>query len=262
MGSKLSTLTNHTDWSKAVTLYDDPQHQIHWVGAVTGGEEVECNAYLLVDGGEGYLIEPGGYDRFGPVQEKVSQVSSASALTHLLFSHQDPDVCASLPSWMEFNKDLKAVVPHLWIRFLPHYMAYNVSYIPVPDEGLTLTLKSGGQLKCITAPYLHSPGNMVLFDTVSGFLLSGDIGAAVYKDRKPRLVIDDWDQHVQAMQGFHQRYLGSSRAVAGFLKKLDGLPITAIVPQHGPIFRGEEAQKYIRWLSQLPVGVDYLYPVA
>jgi len=268
-GNTLSGLTNSgVDFSKAVPLFQDPQHQVYWVGTHTGGEEIECNTYFLVDGGEGFLLEPGGYDRFVPVLGKVTQVVSISAITHLLFSHQDPDICASLPHWMRANfAKMKVVVPALWTRFMPHYMAYDMtalmadklSYIPMPDEGVTLTLKSGGRLQCISAPYLHSPGNMVVFDTVSGFLFSGDIGAALYKDGKPRLVIDDWTAHTQAMLGFHQRYMSSNRAVEGFLRKLDGLPIQAVVPQHGVIFRGEEVARYFHWLRQISVGVDYLY---
>lgn len=268
-GNMLSGLTNSgVDFSKAVPLFQDSQHQVYWVGTHTGGEEIECNTYLLVDGGEGFLLEPGGYDRFVPVLGKVTQVVSISAITHLLFSHQDPDICASLPHWMRANfAKMKVVVPALWTRFMPHYMAYDMtalmadklSYIPMPDEGVTLTLKSGGRLQCISAPYLHSPGNMVVFDTVSGFLFSGDIGAALYKDGKPRLVIDDWTAHTQAMLGFHQRYMSSNRAVEGFLRKLDGLPIQAVVPQHGAIFRGEEVARYFHWLRQISVGVDYLY---
>jgi flavorubredoxin len=123
----------------------------------------------------------------------------------------------------------------------------------------SLPLKGGGQLRCISAPYLHSPGNMVMYDSVSGFLFSGDIGAAVFKDGKLRLVIEDWSTHVTAMQGFHQRYMSSNRAVSGFIRKIDGLPITAILPQHGSMFRGDEVAKFLRWSEQLPVGVDYLY---
>jgi flavorubredoxin len=48
--------------------------------------------------------------------------------------------------------------------------------------------------------------------------------------------------------------------VEGFLRKLDGLPIQAVLPQHGVMFRGEEVARYFHWLRQLPVGVDYLYP--
>lgn len=256
----VSALSNAgLDVTKAIPLYQTPDHQIYWVGAVTGGEEIECNAYLLVDRGEGYLLEPGGFDRFAPIQEKVNSVFSAQSINHLLFSHQDPDVCGAAAAWLEFNPQLQVVCSALWHRFMPHYMVYNATYNLMKDDGLTLPLKSGGSLKCLSAPYLHSPGNMVVFDTVSGFLFTGDIGAAVYADGKPRLVIDDWDGQVKAMQGFHQRYMSSSKAVAAFIKSIAGLPIKAIVPQHGVIYRGEEVAKFLQWLGALPCGVDYLY---
>lgn len=258
----LTALTNRDiDITKAIPLYQTPDHQIYWIGAVTGGEEIECNAYLLVDRGEGYLLEPGGFDRFTPVQEKVNSVFSAESITHLLFSHQDPDVCGAAAGWLEFNPQLHVVCPSLWQRFLPHYMVYNAKYKTMKDEGLTLPLKSGGTLTCLSAPYLHSPGNMVVFDSVSGYLFTGDIGAAVYADGNHRLVIDDWNEQVKAMQGFHQRYMGSNRAISAFIRSIAGLQIQAIVPQHGVIYRGEEVRKFLHWLGALPCGVDYLFPV-
>ena len=81
----------------------------------------------------------------------------------------------------------------------------------------------------------------------------------MYKDQTFRLMIDDWAAHTQAMQGFHQRYMSSNRAVQGFVRKVEGLPIKGLLPQHGSIFRGDEVSKFFRWLEQLPVGVDYLY---
>ncbi|MER3424445.1 MAG: MBL fold metallo-hydrolase [Nitrospiraceae bacterium] len=259
----LSKLNNRDlNVSKAIPLYLTPDHQVYWVGTLTKGEEIECNSYLIVDRGEGYLLEAGGYDRFSPTLEKVNSVSSAQSLTHLLFSHQDPDVCASITGWLEFNPSLIVVCPSLWRRFMPHYMAYNVNYKAMSDDGLNLPLKSGGQLKCLSAPYLHSPGNMVVFDSVSGFLFTGDIGAAPYSDEAVHLVIDDWKTQVATMQGFHQRYMSSNRAVSAFIRSIAGLPITAILPQHGAIFRGEEVQKFLQWLGSLPCGVDYLFPTA
>lgn len=38
------------------------------------------------------------------------------------------------------------------------------------------------------------------------------------------------------------------------------LVITAILPQHGCIFRGEEVSRFTQWLGQFPVGADYFYP--
>ncbi len=169
-GNLLPGLTNvGVNGSAAVKLYDDAQHQVYWVGIQGGGEEFECTTYLVVDGGEGFLIEPGGHDRYIPVLNKINQVMNAMAITHLLVSHQDPDLCASIPAWLRTNNKIKVVLPSQWTRFIPHYMDYNVSqvaganlsFLPVSDDGATLPLKSDGQLRCISAPYLHSPGNMV-----------------------------------------------------------------------------------------------------
>jgi flavorubredoxin len=74
-------------------------------------------------------------------------------------------------------------------------------------------------------------------------------------------VIDDWNEQVKAMQGFHQRYMSSNRAVSAFLRNIAGLPIKAIVPQHGVIYRGEEVRQFLQWLGALPCGVDFLFPV-
>lgn len=264
----LLDLTNaKVNHDEPVLLYDDGDHKIYWVGARSSGEEIECNTYLIIDGGAGYLLEPGGFDRFAPVFKKVCSLMSPSAISHLYFSHQDPDICASFPSWIKWNDNIQLVVSSLWTRFMPHYesrdvtgKSYRLNYIPVGDEGATITLKGGGRLECISAPYLHSPGNILLFDSESGFLFSGDVGAAMYKDNASHLVIDDWEAHTKAMQGFHQRYMSSNRAVSGMLKKLAGRRITAMLPQHGSIFRGDEVSRFSTWLHQLPVGADYLYP--
>lgn len=250
-----------------ILLFEKGDHKVYWVGAHTRGEEIECNTYLILDGDEGYLLEPGGFDRFGPVFRKVCYLTLPSSITHLFFSHQDPDICASFPSWIKWNENIKLVVSALWSRFMPHYESntitgkkYNLNYLMVPDEGASVSLKSGGRLECISAPFLHSPGNILVFDSVSGFLFSGDIGAAVHKDGAFRLIIDDWNTHTQAMKGFHQRYMSCNRAVAGMIKQLKGRSIHAILPQHGCIFRGEEVSRFFQWLATLPVGADYLYP--
>ncbi|MDX8395587.1 MAG: MBL fold metallo-hydrolase [Mariprofundaceae bacterium] len=257
----LGTLNNNSlNSAEIIPLYESDNHSIYWIGTVVTDEEIPCNSYLLVDEGEGYIFEPGGLSHFKPTYDKVSSIISPFEVSHLLLSHQDPDVCASLPSWLQFNPDLKVVCPSLWNRFMPHYMVYNVQYLCVPDQGLTIPLKSGGQLQCISAPYLHSPGNMVVFDSISGFLFSGDIGAAVANDDVFRLVIDDWQQQLAWMLGFHQRYMGSTKAASEFVKSISSLPVAAILPQHGHIFRDDEVRQFLEWFKVLPCGIDYLYP--
>ncbi len=243
----------------AIPLYESENHSIYWVGCRDASEAIPCNSYLLVDEGEGYLFEPGGLSYFQPSFDKVSEKISPFELKYVFLSHQDPDVCASLPSWLQFNPDMTIVCPELWERFLPHYLVYDASFQCMEDAGLNISLKSGGQLQCISAPYLHSPGNMVVFDSISGYLFSGDIGAAVASDDTFRLCIDDWQTQVDQMNGFHQRYMGSTRAAAAFVDKARALPLTAMLPQHGQLFRGGEVQQFLDWFEVLPCGVDYLY---
>lgn len=259
-GGTLNAIVNaNLDVDGVIPLYESEEHSLYWIGSRGEGEEIRCNSYLLIDSGEAMIFEPGGLSHFQPTFDKVSELLSPFEITHMLVSHQDPDVCASLPSWLQFNPDIHIVCPKLWHRFMPHYMVYHANYQLVPDSGLRLPLASGGYLDCISAPYLHSPGNMVVFDSVSGFLFSGDIGAAAQRDDAFDLVIDDWADQLARMAGFHQRYMGSTRAAAAFVERVRGLPITAMLPQHGQIFRGEEVQRFMDWFATLPCGVDFLY---
>ncbi|RMH52364.1 MAG: MBL fold metallo-hydrolase [Zetaproteobacteria bacterium] len=246
-----------------ILLHDAPGHQVYWVGAADQEEAaIPCNSWLVVDQDAGFLIEPGGCDHYFSVSEKIDSVFLASSISHLICSHQDPDVCASIPSWIEHNPRLKVVVPHLWHRFLPHYMAQPGEVTPVGDRGALLPMPGGAHLRCIPAPFLHSPGNMVIFDEASGFLFSGDIGASVFDDDAFVLCIDDWQRHCARMLGFHQRYMGSNRAVARFVASVRDLPIRAILPQHGAIFRGDEVGRFLDWLGSIDVGIDALGHVA
>jgi flavorubredoxin len=101
---------------------------------------------------------------------------------------------------------------------------------------------------------------MVVFDSISGFMFSGDIGAAAQQDNNFKLVIEDWSEHIKSMTGFHQRYMSSTKAAAAFVASINHLPVQAILPQHGQIFRHVEVQAFLDWFEQLPCGIDFLYP--
>ncbi|MDQ6957123.1 MAG: hypothetical protein Q9M21_08000, partial [Mariprofundaceae bacterium] len=84
-----------------IPLYESDSHSIYWIGSVAEPEEIECNTYLMIDCGEAYIFEPGGLSHFQATFDKVSQKISPFDISHVFMSHQDPDVCASLPSWLQ-----------------------------------------------------------------------------------------------------------------------------------------------------------------
>ncbi|MDX8397830.1 MAG: hypothetical protein R8K49_05865, partial [Mariprofundaceae bacterium] len=124
-----STTLNVAD---AIPLYESDEHSVYWIGSQSHDDEIACNTYLLVDEGEGYIFEPGGLSHFKDTFDKASSIIASFDISHILLSHQDPDVCASLPSWLQFNPDIKVVCSHLWERFMPHYMVYNINYLSMP----------------------------------------------------------------------------------------------------------------------------------
>jgi len=61
------------------------------------------------------------------------------------------------------------------------------------------------------------------------------------------------------MKPFHRRYVASKKAIDIWLKRIEGLEINTIAPQHGSIFEGENAKKFIQWLKSLDkVGLDLM----
>jgi len=248
------------DLTAPVCLHDG-DHAVYWVGSEEPSP-FRCNAYLIVDGDHRILIDPGStMHHFPQVKERVGQVVPPGSLTHIIVHHQDPDLCDSLPSWLELAPELTIVTTPRVRVLLPYYgFPQDVSWLDVsPEDSTTLDLAAGA-LVFITSPFLHFPEAFVTYDEASGILFSSDIGAAIEQDWK--LVVSDWERHWQTMVPFHIFYMASNKALKGFLKKIEPFPISALCPQHGSIIPEEHVEKAIAALGQLPCGLDLLYPAS
>ena len=79
----------------------------------------------------------------------------------------------------------------------------SVSYTHLPDEGMWIDL-NGCELAILPAHFLHSPGNFHVYDPLSKILYTGDIGASLGCEYRR---VEDFDDHVAFMVGFHERYM-------------------------------------------------------
>lgn len=71
--------------------------------------------------------------------------------------------------------------------------------------------------------------------------------------------LQDFEKHVDKITGFHKRYIPCRKAIDLRLKGIEGLEINYILPQHGAIFEGGNAKKFIEWLKTLDkVGLDLM----
>jgi len=244
------------DFDVPTVLFEEEGHAVYWLG--TDNETVfRCNTYLITDGEEYILVDPGNRCFFSQVKKRVAQIIEPSKIGGLILCHQDPDVAASMVDWLEVNDCVRIYANPRINVLLPHYGVSDYDFYDI-EENPEYVLPSGKLLHFVTAPFLHSPMAFATYDTGSRCLFSGDIFAAIESSWK--LVVTDFDAHKENMDMFHIDYMASNVAARGFVKKLDGLSIDAILPQHGSIIPHEHVPAALDYLNDLCCGTDLLYP--
>ncbi|MDK2864304.1 MAG: hypothetical protein PWP37_496 [Thermotogota bacterium] len=242
-------------------LYDDGKHKFLMLGWEEAEEEgiVQTNQYLIVDNNEGVLLDPGGAHVFPRVLANVAEQLALDNVYHIFYTHQDPDVVSGIMLWLSMCENSKVYISALWTRFLPHFGIFDADkVVPIPDNGMSISLRSGVELRILPAHFLHSTGNFVLYDPVARILFSGDIGVAVFPRGKRYQIVDDFEEHVRYMEGFHRRYMTSSAVCRKWVDMVSRFKIDAIAPQHGAVFTGENVRKFLEWFRNVRGGLDYI----
>lgn len=230
---------------KWIAIVRDPQRPDHLI---------DTNEYLVVDGDDALLLDPGGSEIFPAVFSALSAEFDPRRIGRIFASHQDPDVISSLSLWLEFNPQLKCHVSWMWAGFLPHFGGGKETFVALPDGGAEI-LVGDQRLQAIPAHYLHSPGNFHLYDPRAKVLFSGDVGAALPPPGEDGLFVEDFDRHIRHAEGFHRRWMGSEKAKREWCNRVRQLDIEMLCPQHGAIYRGEQVGRFIDWFSRLEVGI-------
>ena len=241
---------------QAHCIYQNDDHR--WLAiardASKPGYLIDTNEYLVMDGEQALLCDPGGIEIFPAVFSALSAECDPTKLAGIFASHQDPDIISSLALWLEFKPDLKCYTSWLWQSFLPHFGGTDSTFVPIPDPGMTIKL-GGLELQAIPAHYLHSSGNHHLYDPKSKILFSGDVGAALLPPDQNNLYVEDFSRHIRHAEGFHKRWMGSDKAKRDWCERVSRLDIDMLVPQHGAIYQGADVQRFINWFAALEVGV-------
>ena len=246
----------------AIELYNDGNHICLAFSDLVAGDGVQANQFLVIDGKHEAILDPGGDLTFTALSTEISKHIDLRKLDYLIASHQDPDIIASLSSWVS-RTDAQIVCSRLWSRFLPHllpgYMGQQVASrcIALPDKGGDIPM-GDSVIKAIPAHFLHSVGNFQFYDPVSKILFSGDMGASIV-DEGPEKPVEDFQAHIPSMIGFHQRYMCSNKVCRLWANMVREMDVDMIVPQHGRPFKGKVIiAQFLDWISQLECGVDLM----
>ncbi len=238
-----------------IEIYDETKaHEItegiYWVGFADRIAGFSNNPYILDDGDDVILFDPGSRapEHFNIVREKVCSVVDPERINYIVAHHQDPDLCAAIPLFEEIvNPNMKVVAPTRASPFLRYY-GTNSEVIPV-ENGETLNLKSGRILTFVHTPYVHFAGSMVTYDAKTKTVFSSDIFGAFSIDWS--LYANEY--YLEAFKAFTEPYLASKEALDNALDKLETIEIERICPQHGSIIE-KDIDKLIAAARELEVG--------
>jgi len=240
----------------SIELFNDGQRRWVWFGRDPRKPDtiIDTNEYLVMDGHKGLLIDPGGMEVFGMVAAAISAEVRMEDIEAIFASHQDPDVVSSLWMWIELcGEHLVTYGSWIWGSFIPHFgSARPIS--PIPDEGMNIPLGASRDLVAVPAHYCHSAGNFSLYDPTAKILFSGDMGAALLPAGHTGVFVEDFDSHVQYMEGFHRRWMPSDAAKNRWVERVRELDVNLMCPQHGAIFRGDNVARFLDWFEALEVG--------
>ncbi len=238
-------------------LFEQGNHKNILLEDFTSGHMVQANQHVIVHNDTAMLLDPGGHKVYSAAVDELSTVISMGSLKHIFFSHQDPDIVAAANGWLMIT-EAQAYLPGLWIRFVAHFGVDDMvmdRIVAVPDKGRVIDL-GGCKLGVLPAHFMHSPGNFHVYDPVSKILYTGDLGASLGQTYS---IVNNFDDHIQYMEGFHRRYIASNKVIKLWAAMIKPLDIDIIAPQHGAMIIGKEyVRRFIDWVTQLPCGLDNL----
>lgn len=239
----------HLDYDNSIAITRD----IYWVGFLDKEADLHCNPYILIEDNEVILFDPGSIPHFPIVMRKVIDLVNPRDISIIVASHQDPDVCGNLAVVEDVieRQDLRIAAHGNSIRLIRH-IGVRSEFYAVEENQFRLTLKSGRVLEFIHAPYLHSPGTILTYDTKTKTLFSGDLFGAVSKNWQ----LFASGEYLDHITSFHRVYMPSNQILTRCMKKLKTMDIQRILPQHGSILEGEQVQTTIHHLETLPCGSD------
>ena len=238
-------------------LFDNGTHRNILLEDYGHGMAVQANQHLIVNNSQGMILDPGGHKVFAKALADTNSLLRGSKLIHILLSHQDPDIVAACNGWL-MTTDADAWCSSLWTRFVPHFGLDHLvldRLKSIPDEGMHLPL-GDTKIAIVPAHFLHSCGNFQVYDSISKILYTGDLGASLGMEYT---FVKDFDEHMQYMEGFHQRYMGGNAVMRAWARMARQLDIDIIAPQHGAAFKGPDlCDRFIDWCEGLACGPDLL----
>ncbi len=239
----------------------DPDHAIElapriwWVGHVQEGDPFQCHVYLIEQGDQSILIDPGSKLTFANTLRKINEVIPFTDIKYFVCQHQDPDITGAIQLIEQIVcRDDAVIVTHWRTKMLLKHYGFSIPFWLIEENDWQLQLDDRTLKFCFT-PYAHFPGAFATFDPESGIMFSSDLFGGLTDEFS--LFAKD-ESYLECMKPFHQHYIPSNDILQYVLSEIEQYPMKMIAPQHGSIIPQHLIAYMIDGLKSLDCGLYLL----
>lgn len=229
--------------------------RVWWVGSLLPGDKFQCHVYLIEQGDQSVLIDPGSALIADEVIRKVDSVIGLANVRWLICSHADPDIIGALPALLARGLHPEAtIVTHWRDEALIVHSGTPLGYWRIEDHDWRLVLEDR-TLRFVFTPYVHFAGAFCTFDEMSGTLFSSDLFGGFTEDQA---LVATSIEYFHAIRAFHEHYMPSREILVHAIDQLRELPIRRIAPQHGQVIPDDLVLPIMDRLEKLECGIYLL----
>jgi flavorubredoxin len=234
--------------------------KVHWIGVNDRRKRlfenmwplergVSYNSYLILDD-KTALIDTLEDHAAGNYIQRIEKLLDGRSLDYLIINHMEPDHSGEVKDIIEHFKGIKIVGNPKTFKIIEAYWGITENFLLVDDcQPLDLGYH---KLKFFITPWVHWPETMMTYDATDQILFSGDafgsfgtLDGGIFDDE----INDTYFE--EEMRRYYSNIVGKfSNMVQKALQKLQGIPIQAVAPTHGPVWRSNPSKViglYDRW---------------
>lgn len=214
---------------------------IWWIGCVDETSGQSLNPYLLIDGDEAVLINPGSSAprHHQLICGKVESLLPPERIAHIAVNHDDPQRCAALTQAEKCaGRSVRLYAPATVVDSVRHYGCL-APIIPL-DHGDSIILKSGRTIDFYATPDLPAIGAGFLYDSRTKTAFAGNLLGYIPGDWNLFAPPLSWQAMIPPVTGA----AGSKKALLHALNLIERLDPERICPHQGPII-DDDIDRYI-----------------
>ena len=126
------------DFTRPVEIAKD----IFWVGIYLENDPFQCHPYLILNGDETILVDPGSMLQIDRIIEKINMACNMKDIKYIILHHQDPDLCAAVPTIEKLiDREDLLIVTHSRMSVLVKHYGIKAGYYNIDHEKFILKTK-------------------------------------------------------------------------------------------------------------------------